>query len=116
MYYWPYIGCITGHILHVLLAICCMYYWPYIACITGHMLHVLLAICCMYYWPYIACITGHVFIGGHDGLSIFNSVERYDPELQQWMFVADMKCQRCRLGVTAAAGKIIRYGTVDIHT
>lgn len=48
------------------------------------------------------------YLGGHDGLSIFNSVERYDPELQQWMFVSEMNTQRCRLGVTAAAGKIFR--------
>ena len=71
----------------------------------------------MHYSPYyITCITAHVFVGGHDGLSIFNSVERYDPELQQWMLVADMNCQRCRLGVVAAAGKIIRYETMHIHT
>lgn len=48
-------------------------------------------------------------LGGHDGLSIFSSVERYDPELQQWVFVANMNSQRCRLGVTAAVGKIFRY-------
>ena len=47
--------------------------------------------------------------GGHDGLSIFCSVERYDPELQQWSFVSDMQSKRCRLGVTSSNGKLFRY-------
>lgn len=57
---------------------------------------------------YLLTLSCILCIGGHDGLSIFSSVERYDPELQQWMFVASMTTQRCRLGVASVAGKIIR--------
>ena len=54
-----------------------------------------------------------LLLGGHDGLSIFNSVERYDPELQQWNYVSDMNCKRCRLGVASADGKLFRYSYYD---
>ena len=46
--------------------------------------------------------------GGHDGLAIFSSVEKYDPELQQWSYMSDMLSRRCRLGVTSADGKLFR--------
>ena len=55
--------------------------------------------------PFI-CIC---LLGGHDGLTIFASVERYDPESQQWNYVASLSDRRCRLGATATAGYLFRY-------
>ncbi len=67
----------------------------------------------------VEMIIIHAFVfphtGGHDGLSIFCSVERYDPELQQWSFVSDMQSKRCRLGVTSSNGKLFRYA-IDAST
>ncbi len=38
-------------------------------------------------------------IGGHDGLSIFKSVEMFDIDSQEWVMVAPMMSKRCRHGV-----------------
>lgn len=43
-------------------------------------------------------------LGGHDGLSIFDSVERYDPKLNLWSKVTPMLNRRCRLGVATLNG------------
>lgn len=53
-----------------------------------------------------------VILGGHDGLSIFNTVERFDPSEQLWTMVTPMHSRRCRVGVTAASEKLYRY--IDI--
>ena len=47
-------------------------------------------------------------VGGHDGLSIFNTVERYDPLEKVWTMVTPMQSRRCRVGVTTARGKLFR--------
>ena len=47
-------------------------------------------------------------LGGHDGLSIFNTVERYDPLQENWTMVTPMCYRRCRLGITAATGRLFR--------
>ena len=38
-------------------------------------------------------------IGGHNGLSIDNSVECFNPAMKCWDFVAPMLNRRCRHGV-----------------
>lgn len=43
-------------------------------------------------------------LGGHDGLSIFDSVERYDPQSNTWIKVTPMLNRRCRLGVATLNG------------
>lgn len=43
-------------------------------------------------------------LGGHDGLSIFDSVERYDPKSNTWTKVTPMLNRRCRLGVATLNG------------
>ena len=48
------------------------------------------------------------FIGGHDGLSIFSTVERFDPVEKVWTMVTPMHTRRCRVGVTTARGKLFR--------
>ena len=44
-------------------------------------------------------------VGGHDGWSYLNSVERWDPATRQWSFVAPMNSQRSTVGVAALNGK-----------
>ncbi len=51
----------------------------------------------------------HIPTGGHDGLSIFSTVERYDPVEKVWTMVTPMHTRRCRVGVTTARGKLFRY-------
>lgn len=49
-------------------------------------------------------------MGGHDGMSIFDSVERYDPETGVWKTVKSMQNRRCRLGATSFNGKLYACG------
>lgn len=44
-------------------------------------------------------------IGGYDGNSSLNSVECYDPEMNQWKFVASMSTLRSAAGVTTLNGE-----------
>lgn len=45
--------------------------------------------------------VGHPFyaIGGHDGRTFLNSVERYDPDTTTWTYVSSMNFTRCTFGV-----------------
>jgi kelch-like protein 18 len=52
-------------------------------------------------------------LGGHDGLSIFDSVERYDPASDTWTKVKSMLSRRCRLGVATLNGKLYACGGYD---
>lgn len=52
-------------------------------------------------------------LGGHDGLSIFDSVERYDPQSNTWTKVTPMLNRRCRLGVAALNGNLYACGGYD---
>ncbi len=49
------------------------------------------------------------FTGGHDGLSIFNTVEQYDPVSAVWTMVTPMNTRRCRVGVTSNNKFLYRY-------
>lgn len=49
-------------------------------------------------------------IGGHDGMSIFNSAERFDVETGVWENIKPMGSKRCRLGAAALRGKIYVCG------
>lgn len=49
-------------------------------------------------------------MGGHDGMSIFNSVERFNPESAKWEHVKPMRSRRCRLGACALNGKLYVCG------
>ncbi|XP_029440405.1 kelch-like ECH-associated protein 1 [Rhinatrema bivittatum] len=55
-------------------------------------------------------------MGGYDGTSQLNSVERYDVETQQWAFVAPMSHRRSALGVTVHQGKVYVLGGYDGHS
>lgn len=52
-------------------------------------------------------------LGGHDGLSIFDSVERYDPQANVWTKVTPMLNRRCRLGVATLNHKLYACGGYD---
>ena len=49
-------------------------------------------------------------LGGHDGLSIFNSVEQYSIIKNQWSPATPMLARRCRLGVAVLNGKMYAVG------
>lgn len=58
-------------------------------------------------------LHGFVYaIGGHDGRKNLglNSVERYDPETNQWEYVASMDEQRCFASATVINNKILVVG------
>ena len=46
-------------------------------------------------------------IGGHDGWSYLNTVERWDPQAKQWSYVAPMSTPRSTVGVATLAGKYV---------
>ena len=52
-------------------------------------------------------------LGGHNGLSIFESVEVYDSRKGTWSECKSMLSKRCRLGVAALNGKIYAVGGYD---
>ncbi|XP_046392448.1 kelch-like protein 18 [Ischnura elegans] len=59
----------------------------------------------------VVAFQGHIYaLGGHDGLSIFDSVERYDPLRGQWKSVSPMSSRRCRLGAAALNGRVYACG------
>jgi kelch-like protein 18 len=52
-------------------------------------------------------------LGGHNGLSIFESVEEYDTATDTWSESVPMLSKRCRLGVSTLNGKIYACGGYD---
>ena len=44
-------------------------------------------------------------VGGHDGWSYLNTVERWDPHAKQWSYVAPMSTPRSTVGVTVLNNK-----------
>lgn len=44
-------------------------------------------------------------VGGHDGWSYLNTVERWDPQARQWSYVAPMSTSRSTVGVAVLLGK-----------
>jgi len=62
------------------------------------------------------CVLDNRFlfaIGGHDGLSIFKSVEMLDIESHEWVMVAPMMTKRCRHGAAVLNGRIYVCGGYD---
>ena len=44
-------------------------------------------------------------VGGHDGWSYLNTVERWDPQARQWSYVAPMSTPRSTVGVAILGSK-----------
>ena len=54
----------------------------------------------------VAVLEGPMYaVGGHDGWSYLNTVERWDPQARQWNFVAPMSTPRSTVGVAVLSGK-----------
>lgn len=52
-------------------------------------------------------------VGGHDGWSYLNTVERWDPRLMQWNFIAPMLSPRSTAGVAVLNSKLYAVGGRD---
>ena len=52
-------------------------------------------------------------VGGHDGWSYLNTVDRWDPQARQWNFVATMSTPRSTVGVAVLSGKLHAVGGRD---
>ena len=52
-------------------------------------------------------------VGGYNGETQQNSVERYDPRTDTWTFVGGMRHRRSALGVAIFEGKIFALGGYD---
>ncbi|XP_073198374.1 kelch-like protein 5 isoform X2 [Lepidochelys kempii] len=62
----------------------------------------------------VAVLEGPMYaVGGHDGWSYLNTVERWDPQARQWNFVASMSTPRSTVGVAVLNGKLYAVGGRD---
>ena len=52
-------------------------------------------------------------VGGQDGVSCLNFVERYDPQLNKWTKVASMSTRRLGVGVAVLGGYLYAVGGSD---
>lgn len=48
-------------------------------------------------------------VGGHDGWSYLNTVERWDPQARQWSYVAPMSTQRSTVGVCVLNNRFVGF-------
>lgn len=49
----------------------------------------------------VVSFDNHIYVlGGHDGLSIFDSVEKYNPQTGRWSLGVPMLSKRCRYIIT----------------
>ncbi|CAK9294633.1 unnamed protein product [Gordionus sp. m RMFG-2023] len=62
----------------------------------------------------VATLGGLIYaVGGHDGWSYLNTVERYDPQAKTWSFVAQMNLARSTVSVVALDNKLYAIGGRD---
>jgi len=55
---------------------------------------------CLFVFSGVGVLEGPLYaVGGHDGWSYLNTVERWDPQARQWSYVAPMSTQRSTVGV-----------------
>lgn len=65
---------------------------------------------CFFSFLGVTVLEGPIYaVGGHDGWSYLNTVERWDPQNQQWTFVASMSIARSTVGVAALNGKWVGW-------
>lgn len=61
----------------------------------------------------VAVLEGPMYaVGGHDGWSYLNTVERWDPQARQWNFVASMSTPRSTVGVAILNGKYVKATSI----
>ena len=59
----------------------------------------------------VCSIANYIYaVGGYDGVSQLNSVERYDVEKDRWEFVSSMNSRRSALSVDVVGGKLYALG------
>ena len=62
----------------------------------------------------VAVLDSYMYaVGGQDGVSCLNFVERYDPQLNKWNKVASMSTRRLGVGVAVLGGYLYAVGGSD---
>ena len=62
----------------------------------------------------VAVLDGFLYaVGGQDGVSCLNYVEKYDPESNKWSKVANMTTRRLGVGVAVLNGCLYAVGGSD---
>ncbi|EDO29422.1 predicted protein [Nematostella vectensis] len=59
------------------------------------------------------CLGYLYAVGGHDGVNYLKTVERYDPETNEWSYVASMGARRGGVGVATLHGCLYATGGYD---
>jgi len=60
----------------------------------------------MFFSSAVTVLNGPMYaVGGHDGWSYLNTVERWDPQARAWNYVAPMSFSRSTVGVVVLMGK-----------
>lgn len=59
----------------------------------------------------ISILDGFLFaVGGYNGQTTVNTVERFSPRTQEWSMITDMSTERSMLGVTSLNGELYAVG------
>jgi kelch-like protein 20 len=62
----------------------------------------------------VAVLDGYLYaVGGQDGVSCLNYVERYDPKENKWSKVASMNTRRLGVAVAVLGGYLYAVGGSD---
>ena len=63
----------------------------------------------------MTCIlSGYLYaVGGHDGIIYLKTVERYNPVINEWTYVASMGARRGGVGVATVGGCLYATGGYD---
>ena len=65
----------------------------------------------------VATLKGRLYaVGGYDGSSFLDSVERFDVDSCQWVKVASMRVKRSRVAVAASHGRLFAVAGYDGQT
>jgi len=65
----------------------------------------------------VAVLGGPLYaVGGHDGWSFLDAVERWDPATRQWSSICPMSIQRSTVGVAVLNDKLYAVGGRDISS
>ena len=59
-------------------------------------------------------LSGYLYaVGGHDGIIYLKTVERYNPVINEWTYVASMEARRGGVGVATLGGCLYATGGYD---
>lgn len=75
-------------------------------CLPTHHVNAVKSVCFIFCLAGVGVLEGPLYaVGGHDGWSYLNTVERWDPQARQWSYVAPMSSHRSTVGVAVLNGK-----------